>query len=508
MFPNTVNQNVYFSHYKTSNINVVTKRNRSSHEFSRSLHTSLRRNQIPYRGTLTNSNGRINSNYRKVNNLSKPKFSTKYFKSSLPSSSKSSQYRWENRSKSSKPHVSVPPAIGRIGVTFSDESPLTRIVARQNTANHFGSEVPFFSVLSKGWLSDPPCDTGCVKRSFNLQSCCFIADKYLPTNTLNLARLGAATNIKTTTVDYKNSFVKLSEHKLIRKLDRVDRKPLKTVVDPSIVLCTKRKLIRERKSSANDKNTALPTAKSDFTLSVVRKENLETKSNSMRRSLFTIRKKRTTPLVVLTKRKLVRLREQKNEATRPEDTPKPATLQLLDDWLKRPSLKLPSRLIRVGRNKLIRSTLLRKTKQFKTNQSSPSSSVLSRMIQYRRLPCSRSSYVLLTRNKLIKKSKFKNRTWKKNSEIARSKVESKKRRSSKTFVSLGSNKLIRKSLFKKTNKISSQKNIAHITSPVRNKFLIRMLNSRRRRVQRFTNHWSRVNLRYVTNLPSLTIRNK
>lgn len=500
MFPSTVNGNIYFNpQYKSTNPHAVPRSMKSTNERQLSIANQLLKRSHVAVNTRMNLNKPLSSRKSTTQgygDVRKSKYSI--VKTGVTESPKKNLYKWEN--KLLKSELNSPVISGLRVIRNSTPNPLTNgnsyqkvtsnIIVEDNIAkNHFRSSIPFHSHLSKGWFSVPPCNISCVNESlFDLRLCCFISKRFLPPNTLSLNSFQVA--VPSTKVEKKAdientpSFLKLSKHKLIRK----PQQPELPTKDPAVVLCTKRKLIRESAPSPKiQKQLAVPSSEVQQSLSSESTNSTESTSAGQSSTLP------QKALVVLTDRKLVR-----------------ETGSNICDCIKKPSTAISSsRLIRVNRNKLIRSSLLQKfTRRSVPNYAKPAQSVLSRMIQYRRRPYPGSSYVLLTRNKLVRRVRFKNRVWQKNSDSSTPQLVPKKSQvMPKVFVAVGKNKLIRKSLFTKTNKVAP-KTSASCVSPLKNKLLTLMMNSPGRRVQRFTNHLSRRKLKYLANSSTRISRNR
>lgn len=501
MFPTASNGNIYFkSQYSTSNISAL--RSAKSAGRQHSLTTFERSQNAAVNPTFPNKplSSRNSTLTRGYGEIRKSKYSI--VKTGIPGSAKKNVYKWEN--KDVKSELLNPPVLSTVPIRSSSVSNTTggngyqkitsNIMVEENIAkNHYRSSIPFHSLLSKGWFSAAPCSTSCIHSpSFDLQSCCFISKRFLPGNTLSLNSFQGAvpSKVESKKADIENtpSFLKLTKHQLIRK-----PQPELPKNASSVVLCTKRKLIRESTPSLKIQDQiGLPSR--DI------KPNLPESKNSINElstdninSPLSKKKRLTLPLVVLTDRKLIRERE--TSACDCPEKPSAATS--------------PTKLIRVNRNKLIRSSLLQKfTKKSLINYVKPVRSVLSQMIQYRRRPYPGTSYVLLTRNKLVRRVRYKNEVWKKNADNSASKTATKKILAlPKVFVSVGKNKLIRKSLFTKTNKVSPKNSVSSIL-PLKNKMLTQMLNSPGKRVQRFTNHLYRRKLKYLANSSTRISRNR
>lgn len=503
MFPSASNGNFYFkSQYSTSNFSTVqsAKSAGRQHSFTTFQHgqNAVSVQSLPSK-PLSSRNSAVIGGYSEIR---KSKYSI--VKTGLLGAAKKNVYKWENKDVKSEP-VNPPvrptapirpssvsnPASGNVHRKVA-----SNIIVEENIAkNHYRSSIPFHSLLSKGWFSAPPCSISCIHSpSFDLQSCCFISKRFLPSNTLSLnSFLGAVpSKVESKKAEIENtpSFLKLTKHQLIRK-----PQPELPKNTSSVVICTKRKLVREPASSLK-----IPDQKSQ---SRETKPNLPESKNSVNELTTNSKcsppkkKRPTQPLVVLTDRKLIR----ETETT------------ACDSLENSSTATSPTKLIRVNRNKLIRSSLLQKfTKKSLPNHVKPARSVLSQMIQYRRRPYPGTSFVLLTRNKLVRRVRYKNDVWQKNADEGAAKPVAKKIRALPVFVSVGKNKLIRKSLFTKTNRVSpknvSPKNSVSSILPLKNKMLTRMLDSPGKRVQSFTNHMSRRKLQYLVNSSTRISRNR
>lgn len=484
MFPTASNGNIYFkSNYSTSNFSTLRSTKSAVHPLETSQIATANTSLNPSK-PLSSRNSAVTRGY---NDIRKSKYSI--VKTGVPGSAKKNVYKWENkRVKSELVNSPVIPKVPICASTGGNGYPrvTSNIVVEENIAkNHFRSSIPFHSHLSKGWFTVPPCSISCIDSpSFDLQLCCFISKRFLPTNTLSLnsfqGAISSKVDSKKANIENTPSFLKLTKHQLIRK-----PQPELPKNNSSVVLCTKRKLIRESAlplktqdqislPSSDSKQPNLPGSKSS-----VSESSLNDISSHLSK-----KKRLTLPLVVLTDRKLIRETETN-----------------VCDGVKKPSIATsPTKLIRVNHNKLIRSSLLQKfAKKSLQNHVKPAKSVLSQMIQYRRRPYPGSSYVLLTRNKLVRRVKYKNELWNKDTDNSTPKPVRKKSHSlPQVFVNVGKNKLIRKSLFTKTNKVSPKNSVSSII-PLKNKLLTRMLDSPGRRVQSFTNHLSRRKLKSLTN---------
>lgn len=392
--------------------------------------------------------------------------------------------------------------------------------------NHFPPLIPFYKVLSKGWFSHAACTTDCVNKvPLDLQLCCFISEKYLPTNTINIDQLKKCVKSKTETSEpslnnkagsskgESPSFFTISKHKLVRKRKPSLPAPATTEGSP-LVFCSRRKLIR--KSKPTSEMSSYPPA-----LRMLKnKENHRVKitPNVVIRNVGT-RKRLRSPMVILTKRKLIRQNgvAEKNEnvailtkrklvrknctvqnnrnvtisATKPSSGPVPVTE-------KSAKIEHFEKLISVSRNKLIRSTLLRKNnKHSKVNKQPCSQSVLTELIKQRRRPCAGTSYVLLTRNKLIRKVKVADKEFKK--QAPNRNPETSRLLNKKLFVAMGRNKLMRKSLFAKNNSKTDKPKKKSQTGPLTNRIPMKLTKLPVKSVQRLTNHLVRRNLKLVRN---------
>lgn len=431
----------------------------------------------------------------------------------LPHPKQNSKYKWENK----KP----------------------ALVCDTSSENE---SVPFHSVFSKGWFFHNSCDTKCISNpSLDVQSCCFINEQYLPQNTLNMPDLKKRVldfYKKKISTNSNHSLVSISKHKMIKKIDgpvkeNITLKPSRRKSLSAPVLCTRSKLIRKSKPVA----ISMSLVKSEKLMKnlnknfIIKRHSLVRINNSAEDIVKAVHKRRrlsssrsNSSVVMLTKRKLIRkstptvqtvppfvsvskhrLRRNVNENLLP-------LVSISKHKLSRVAVqnkaveKSPEaeKLISINPNKLIRSSLLPKIATKSKNQTFFSNSVLYHVIRHRRQIHRGSGYVLLTRNKLIKKAKFRNKIWRRN----KSEETSPKNRFDKMFVSLGNNKLIRKSLFAKTNKNDPEKKSNPILSPTKNALFARMLNSPSRRIQRFTNHMTRTKLRYTSGRNITLIRNR
>lgn len=388
--------------------------------------------------------------------------------------------------------------------------------SRDISSPSVNDQVPFHAVFSKGWFFHSSCDTTCTRNlPFDVQSCCFINESCLPENTLNMNQLkkNVLDFYKTKILSNKsnNSLVSVSKHKLVRKSgDRSKensafKSPIsKRKYSNALVMCTRRKLIRKSKLAGVSLS---PSSKSEKLLKNVQRHDIIKRHsivrvNSAENSLKTVTKRKrlnssrlsnSSPVIVLTKRKLIR-------KSLPTQEPSSPLVSISRHKLNRKiksnneiqESSMPEKLISINPNKLVRSSLLGRNIRSR-NETFFAKSVLYHVIKYRRRTHRGSGYVLLTRNKLIKKAKVKNTVWKKNKTTENSPVQ----RSNKLFVSLGNNKLIRKSLFTKNNQVNLDKRIVPSSSPIKNKFFTRWLNARSRRIQHFTNHMTRMNLKYI-----------
>ncbi|XP_065216641.1 uncharacterized protein ZC3H3 isoform X2 [Planococcus citri] len=365
--------------------------------------------------------------------------------------------------------------------------------------------VPFHSVFSKGWFFHNSCDTTCISSSpLDIQSCCFINDRYLPQNTLNVPDLKKRVldfyKKKTAASSNNHSLISISKHKLIKKTGVVPLKENVTSKSPSQkrrssnvpVLCTRSKLIRKNKPvaismSLVNKEKLMKNLSKNF---IIKRHSLVrinqgaaedvVKTVHKRKRLNSSRASSTSSVVVLTKRKLIRkstptiqtvsplvsiskhkLRRRKvDENLLPLVSISKHKLSRVVVQNREPQKTPPEaeRLISINPNKLIRSSLLPKVTKSK-NQAFFSNSVLYNVIRHRRRIHRGSGYVLLTRNKLIKRAKFKNKIWRRH----KSEDGLPKNCFNKMFVSLGNNKLIRKSLFAKNNKTDAESFTNHLT---------------------------------------------
>lgn len=366
---------------------------------------------------------------------------------------KQSQYKWQNANSRTETMKSIL------------QNNVSSVPTESVLFSHYRSSIPFLSTLSKGWFSRESCNVACTKSSsFDLRSCCFIDNKFLPKNTINenlLTNKNTNTTpkkFKATNMENRNPFVKLSQHKLVRKQDRSNN-PKKT--DSSLVLSTQRKLIRKVETIPNENQ---PVHLSAQILETKPSERIHLRpSHQVTEEKKETKKASPSSLVVLTRRKLVR-------KSNPSIT------------------NVPNKLISINRNKLINSCLLR-------NNTNLAGSVLHQIIKQRRRPYAGSSYVLFTRNKLIRRAKYRQKLWQKQS-IDESRNTTKTPSNLKTFVSVGKNKLIRKSLLSKRNKTTTSKTVEKPAPFFRKAILARVLKSPSKRIQRFTNHLSRINLKY------------
>lgn len=422
---------------------------------------------------------------------------------------KKSKYKWENENS----RAVATPTMFQDSTHWYNKTPnkFTLLSASQNNMKedkkiHYRSSIPFNSVISKGWFSKNVCDLRCViDVPFDLQSCCFIGEQFIPENTLNISKL-----MKEVSKDFRkaekidvenNSYVALSKHKLIRKQVHSVPKTLELKTDFPVMLNTRRKLIRKSKLNTNEPN--IPTSSAELQIP----DLTDAKQSSTVFSELINKKKRVSPsthlqqnssFIVLTDRKLVR---------KPRMAIMSDSTGIRKKINKSVTFESPEKLISLNRNKLVRLSLLRKNpRSSKIAGFCPTNSVLYQMIQYRRKPYHSSSYTLLTRNKLIKRMKFKQRVI----EPFAKEIKPPKRVVStpKTFVSVGNNKLIRKSLFSKCNKTDAQRKTSQILSQVPKLKLNRVLNSPSKRIQLFTNHLSRMKLKYVSEGVTRITRNK
>lgn len=422
---------------------------------------------------------------------------------------KKSKYKWENENG----RVVATPTMLQDSTHWYNKTPnkFTLLSASQNNIKednkiHYRPSIPFNSVISKGWFSKNVCDLRCVVDvPFDLQSCCFIREQFIPENTLNISKLMKEVNkdfhkAEKTDVE-NNSFVALSKHKLIRKQVHSVPKTLELKTDFPVMLNTRRKLIRKSKLNTNERNISISSAELQIP------DLTDAKQNSTVFSELINKKKHVFPsthlqqnssFIVLTDRKLVR---------KPKMSIMSDSSGIRRKINKSVTFESPEKLISLNRNKLVRLSLLRKnSRSSKVAGFCHTNSVLYQMIQYRRKPYHSSSYALLTRNKLIKRMKFKQRViepFTKEIKPLKTVVST-----PKTFVSVGSNKLIRKSLFSKSNKTDAQRKTSQILSHVPKLKLNHVLNSPSKRIQLFTNHLSRMKLKYVSEGVNRIIRNK
>lgn len=431
---------------------------------------------------------------------------------------KKSKYKWENKNSG----TTVSPITLGDSTRWYNKSDGERMprsicaneVIENDTINHYRSSIPFNSVVTKGWFCRKVCGIRCVNEMpLDLQSCCFISERFVPENTLDMKKLlktdaeNLRSNVEKNDIENRNSFVALSKHKLIRKEFRSTPKIQEPKTNCPLVLNTRRKLIRKSKSNPTEPDIPIPSAELVIPVNIDSKQSnaaamLPDLSPKKKPTCSSSHLQHRSSFVVLTKRKLVR-RQAAPSHSDVTVTRKKSSKSI--------TVELPGKLISVNRNKLIRSSLLRKTvKPSRSINSHPANSVLYHMIQHRRRPYPGSSYALLTRNKLIRRVMFKHKVWKKQTGLPNKEIRpaTKIMRSPKTFVSVGNNKLIRKSLFTKCNKTEGQKTAGQLASPFQKMMLARVLNSPCKRIQRFTNHLSRMNLKYVSERGTSVVRNK